>query len=276
MEQIEKAMHSTIETIDSERVRLAAFFRTFSAEDWKKDTYCPEWDASQIVGHMTLGAQFYASTVENGLEGNHGFPLGASNREEFMALRTSIMDEIAALDGDALVDRFDEDTQKVIALFRSLGPADYEKTAWHRRGILPIPYFVIQRIYEFILHEWDIRNEPEAPLHSAALDLAADNLRLRFPVIYNTSPDLKLEGRFRFETTDTGHVWAMSIEHETARALDEAAGAFDVSLSAPASDMILMATGRADIEAKEASGAFRIEGETAKARALIPALFFPI
>jgi uncharacterized protein (TIGR03083 family) len=275
MEQIEKAMHSTIETIDSERVRLAAFFRTLGEDDWKKETYCPDWNASQIVGHLTLGAQFYASTVGNGLEGNHGFPLGASDREEFMALRTSIMDEIAALDGDALVDRFDEDTRKVIALFRSLGPEDYEKTAWHRRGILPIPYFVIQRTYEFSLHEWDILNEPGAPLHPAALDQAADNLRLRIPMIYNTNPDLKLEGRFRFETTDTGHVWAMSIENEKASALSEAEGEFDVSLFAPASDMILMATGRADIDAKEATGAFRIEGETAKARALIPAIFFP-
>ena len=275
MEQLEKTMYSTIETIDSERVRLATYFRTLGADDWKKETYCPDWNASQIVGHLTLGAQFYASTVGNGLEGNHGFPLGASDREEFMALRTSSMDEIAALDGDTLVDRFDEDTRKVISLFRSLGPKDYEKTAWHRRGILPIPYFVIQRIYEFSLHEWDILNEPGAPLHPAALDQAADNLRLRIPMTYNTNPDLKLEGRFRFETTDTGHVWAMSIENEKASALSEAEGEFDVSLFAPASDMILMATGRADIDAKEATGAFRIEGETAKARALIPAIFFP-
>jgi uncharacterized protein (TIGR03083 family) len=266
----------TIDTIDSERMRLAEFFKTFSEADWEKPTFCPGWNTSQIVGHLTLGAQFYASTVSNGLVGNHGFPLGANTQEEFMALRSSIMNETAALDGGALVDKFDKKTQEVISLFRALGSEDLGKYGWHRRGVIPIPYFVIQRIYEFILHEWDIRNVPDAPLHPSALGLAARNLRWRFPILYNTQPDLKLEGRFHFETPDTGDVWAMSIEKETASDLTDPEGKFDASLSAPASDMILMATGRVDIEAREAAGVLRTEGEPAKVKAIIASLFYPI
>lgn len=276
MPEFEEQIRLTIDTIDSERVRLADFFRTFSEADWERPTFCPDWNTRQVVGHLTLGAQFYASTVSNGLVGNHGFPLGANTREEFMALRSSIMNETAALDGGALVNKFDKDTQEVISLFRSLGPEDLEKFGWHRRGVIPIPYFVIQRIYEFILHEWDIRNEPDAPIHPTALGIAAANLRWRFPTLYNTQPDLKLEGRFCFETPDTGDVWAMSIEKETASDLADLEGKFDASISAPASDMILMATGRADIEAREAAGVLRTEGEPAKVKAIIASLFYPI
>ncbi|MFP6868219.1 MAG: maleylpyruvate isomerase family mycothiol-dependent enzyme [Nitrospinota bacterium] len=270
------AMDLTISTTNSECERLAARFREFSEACWKRETYCPDWCASQIVGHLTLGAQFYASTVGNGLEGNHGFPLGASTREEFMEIRTSRMNEVAALDGNALVDKFESDTKELIALYRTLEPGDFDKSAWHRRGVIPIRYFVIQRIYEFLLHEWDIRNEPEASLHPDALEVAAGNLHIRFPIMYNTRPDPKPDSRFRFETTDTGHVWAISVVNGKASGLTDLSGNFDVSLFASASDFLLMSTGRADAEAKKNSGAFRIEGDAAKVSALLPAIFYPI
>ncbi|MBT3352284.1 MAG: maleylpyruvate isomerase family mycothiol-dependent enzyme [Nitrospinaceae bacterium] len=276
MPEFEEQIRLTIDTIDSERARLTEFFKTFSEADWKKPTFCSDWNTGQVVGHLTLGAQFYASTVSNGLVGNHGFPLGAKTKEEFMGLRTSIMNDIAALDGGALVEKFNKDTQEVVSLFRSMGPEDLDKVGWHRRGVIPIPYFIIQRIYEFILHEWDIRNEPDSPLNPAALGVAAKNLRWRFPILYNTQPDLKLEGRFRFETPDTGDVWAMSIEKEKASFLEDLSSNFDASISAPASDMILMATGRADIDAKEAAGVLRTDGEPAKVKAIIASLFYPI
>ncbi|MEE9240609.1 MAG: maleylpyruvate isomerase family mycothiol-dependent enzyme [bacterium] len=270
------AIRSTISMIESEYKRLASFFRTFDEARWKQPTYCTDWDASQVVGHLTLGADFYASTVRGGLEGNYGFPLGAKDKDDFMKIRTSRMDEYAALSGDQLVDRFEKNTKGVLELFQGLTPEDYEKRAWHRRGVLPIRYFIIQRLNEFSLHEWDIRNDPGAPVYSGSQEVATENLRQRFPIIYNVSPASGLEGVFRFETTDTGQAWAIEIQNGEAVDCTGRNGEYDASFFTTASDFLLLVTGRGEIPDKEKSGDFRIEGGRTKADALIPSLFFPI
>ncbi len=270
------AIRSTISTIESEYKRLAAFFRTFDDARWKQPTYCPDWDASQIAGHITLGAAFFASTVRNGLEGNYGFPLGAKDGNEFMQIRTTFMNDLAALPGDQRVDRFEEEMRKYLDLMKSLTPEDYKKRAWHRRGILPLPYFIIQRLNELVLHEWDIRNDPEAPVNPGPQEVATENLRQRYPIFYNLSPISGLEGVFRFETTDTGQLSAMEIQNGEAADCTGANTNYDASFFATASDFLLLVSGRGTIPEKEKSGDFRIEGDRAKADAIIPSLFFPI
>lgn len=269
-------IQTTITTIDKEYKRIAAFFRTFSLDAWKKPTYCPEWNVSQVVGHMTLGGAFYASTVRNGLEGNHGYPLGAKDREEFMSIRISRMNAYAALSGDELVEQFEIEMKSAVELFQSLSPEDYEKKAWHRRGILPIRYFIAQRLNELILHEWDIRNQPDIPLGSNSAKVAVANLRQRFPILYNQNPIPGLEGTYAFKVTDTGQHWTLKIQHEEAGDWLDAAESVDATFSTSASDFLLLVTGRGTISDKEKTGGFRIEGNREKAEAVIPALFFPI
>ncbi len=270
------AIRSTISTIETEYKRLADFFRTFDEDRWKQPSYCPDWDTSQIVGHITLGAAFFASTVRNGLEGNYGFPLGAKDRDEFMQIRTSFMNEVAALSGGGRVDRFEEEMENYLTLFKGLQPEDYEKRAWHRRGILSVRYFIIQRLNELVLHEWDIRGDPAAPVNSGPLEVAAENLQQRYPIFYNLSPITGFKGTFRFETTDTGQVSALEIRNGEGVDCTGAKSNFDASFFATASDFLLLVSGRGTIPEKEKSGDFRIEGDRAKADALIPTLFFPI
>lgn len=270
------AIRSTISTIESEYKRLAAFFRTFDDARWKQPTYCPDWDTSQVVGHISLGAAFFASTVRNGIEGNYGFPLGANDRDEFMKIRDSFMNEIAALSGDRRVDRFEEEMEKYLDLIKSLTPEDYGKKAWHRRGVLSVRYFIIQRLNELVLHEWDIRNDPEAPVNPGPQKVATENLQQRYPIFYSLHPVSGLEGVFRFETTDTGQVAAMEIRNGEASDCTGANTNYDASFFATASDFLLLVSGRGTIPEKEKSGDFRIEGDRAKAESLIPSLFFPI
>lgn len=269
-------IRSTLSMIESEYRRLASFFRTFDEDRWRQPTYCPDWDTSQIVGHITLGAAFFASTVQNGLEGNYGFPLGAKDRDEFMQIRTSFMNEVAALPGEGRVDRFEEEMRKYLDLMNGLTPADYKKRAWHRRGIMPVPYFINQRLNELVLHEWDIRNDPGAPVSPGAQKAAAANLRFRYPIFYNLHPVTGLEGVFRFETTDTAQKSAIEIRNGKAVDCTEEKNEFDVSFFATASDFLLLVSGRGTIPEKEKTGDFRIEGDRAKAEAIIPSLFFPI
>jgi uncharacterized protein (TIGR03083 family) len=265
-------IQATIVAVGAEYKRMAAWFRTFPDADWKKPTFCPEWSAAEVVGHLAFGAEFYASVVRNGRAGDLGVPFGAKDREAYKRLRDGKPKEIAALSPGALVDHFESRTAEVHALFVSLDPGDWEKPAWHRRGSFPIRRFIFTRLIELVLHEWDIRNDPGAPIEAASLTVAAGNLQQHFPMSYEMHPVEGLAGIFSFALTDEGRAWAMRVGEGEAEDLGPGDHAADVSFSATASDMMLWMSGRAPAEESEKAGRFRIEGDAAKARAIMPKL----
>ncbi|MBI3024750.1 MAG: maleylpyruvate isomerase family mycothiol-dependent enzyme [Candidatus Tectomicrobia bacterium] len=225
-------LQATIEAIGREYPRIAAWFRAFSGADWARPTFCPGWSAAKAAGHLAFGAEFFAEAITNGLKGYVGLPYGAGSWEEFMRIRDAKAEEIGRLSGAALVDRFESNMAAVVKLFRSLAPEDYERPAWHRRAVFPIRRFIFSRLNELLLHEWDIRNQPGAPLAQDAVPVAA---------------------------------WNRPGDH----------GA-DAAFSASAGDMLLLTSGRADVERCKREGRFRVEGDAAKASALMPKLFFPL
>ncbi len=126
------------------------------------------------------------------------------------------------------------------------------------------------------MHEWDIRNDLASPVNSGPIEVATENLRQRYPIFFNLSPITGFRGTFRFETTDTGQVSAMDIQNGEAVDCTGEKTNFDASFFATASDFLLLVSGRGTVQEKEKSGDLRIEGDRAKADALIPTLFFPI
>ncbi len=254
---------------------LISDLRAFGDSDWKRPSYCPGWTAAHVIGHMTLGAVFYAHVVRAGGEGILTPPFGAKDIPEFRALRASKMEELVALPGEARVDRFEEEAEALQTGFAAIPEADLLKNAWHPRCPTPIRYFPGQRFYELILHEWDIKNEPASSIIPEGLDHGIDILKERLPFFYNQSPDPALEGILRFETTGPAHTWDIEIRDQKAALRPIANGSADVKLSAPASDMILLASGRSGIGAKRSAGALQIEGDAAKAEAFMKILFNP-
>ncbi len=269
----EEEMRASISATETEARRLAAWFRTFDEGVWTRPSYCPDWDVAYVVGHLTVGAEFFASCVRNGVEGKDVLPFGAKDRDEFMKIRTAKPIELSRLSREDLIARFESQIADMLELFRSLESADFDKPAWHRRGVFPVRRFVFHRLYELIIHEWDIKNDPAAPLGENSLDVAAGNIRMHFPLFFGLSPVPGLEGVFRFETRDTGHVWAMRVGDEKAEDISPEGVDWDTSFSASAGDFILLMTGRGEIPAKEKGGEFKIEGDRAKADAIIPKLF---
>jgi len=265
----------SISFVERHNRTLIAALRAFDDTAWARQSYCPGWTAAHVIGHMTLGAHFYAHTVEHGCAGELSIPYGAKDVPEFKALRTTMMDDLVALPGAERVDRFETAADNLQIVFAAIEPADRDKPAFHPRCTTPVRYFPGQRFYELILHEWDIRNELGASLIPGWLDHGLDILKERLPFFYNQSPDPDLDGVFVFETTDPAHAWAVEIKNQKATYLPEAAPSPDVRLAAGGSDMIRLASGRADIPAKRASGEFSVTGDAAKADALIKILFNP-
>ncbi len=272
----EKELKMTIEAIGREYPRLAGWFRGFSEEDWAAPTFCPEWTAAQVTGHITFGGEFFASSVRGGLKGDLGFPFGATSREEFMEIRLGKAKEIGALAGPELADRFEASTRDVTELFASLDPKDYEMKAWHRRTNFPIRRFIFSRLNEYLLHEWDIRNDPEARLEGPSIPVAAANLRQHCQLFYELSPVEGFLGVFAFKLTDTGHRWAMRVEGDKAVDLGVGDHPTDAAFAATSGDMLLLITGRLPVEKSLAGGRFKIEGDEELARKLMPSLFFPL
>ncbi|MEK6712249.1 MAG: maleylpyruvate isomerase family mycothiol-dependent enzyme [Nitrospinota bacterium] len=269
-------LQATIEAIGREYPRIAAWFRTFSGADWERPTFCPGWSAAKAAGHLAFGAEFFAEAITNGLKGYVGLPYGAGSREEFMQIRDAKAEEIGRLSGAALVDRFESNMAAVLGLFQSLRPEDYERPAWHRRSVFPIRRFIFSRLNELLLHEWDIRNRPEAPLDPPSVAVAGANLRQHFQLFYEMDPVAGLAGTFGFALTDTGHRWAMRVSDKKAEDLGLGQHRADVTFSATAGDMVLLSSGRGSLDQRQREGRFRAEGDAAKAGAIMPKLFFPL
>ena len=268
-------LHATVAAIGREFRRLAGWFRTFEEADWKRPSYCPDWNVAKVVGHMAFGGAFFASSVRNALKGDLGFPLGAKDQAEFMRIREDMAQEIADLSPERLIERFELNTGDVYGLFSTLKPGDFERPTWHRRGVFPVRRLVISRLNELLLHEWDIWNEPDRAMTQQPIGIAAGNLRQHFPLFYELSPVEGLQGTFAFRLTD-GKKWAMRVEGKKAVDLGPGDHKADVTLSATGSDMLLLATGRGPVEERRKEGRFTVEGDEKKAQALIPKLFFPL
>ncbi|MBI3126443.1 MAG: maleylpyruvate isomerase family mycothiol-dependent enzyme [Candidatus Tectomicrobia bacterium] len=255
--------------------RLTSLFRTFDEARWRAPSYCPGWTAAHVVSHMTSGARFYRGVIENGRKGLLAPPFGAKDIPEFRAIRAKQMEELLALPGAARADRFEEAVGALQRTLESLMPHELDLPGWHPRCPTPLRNFPDQRLYELILHEWDIRNEPESPLASPALGAAVEILKERLPFLWENTEHPRMDGRFRFETSAPVAAWEVETRGDKAALFKDQNGRCDARLSATASDMILLVCGRAPIAERRRAGRLLVDGDQAKADVLIESLFRP-
>jgi uncharacterized protein (TIGR03083 family) len=228
-----------------------------------------------VVSHITSGANFYRASIESGRKGIVGPLFGAQDVPEFRKIRAMEMEELLALPGEKRVDRFEAATEALQRTFESLAPHELDMPGWHPRCPTPLRNFPDQRIYELVLHEWDIRNEPGSPITSEALGASIEILKERLPFLWENTGHAGVEGRFRFETSGPDAAWEMETRGDKALLFRNEEGACDARLSASASDMMLLVCGRAPVAERIRAGRLRVEGDRAKADVLIEALFRP-
>ncbi|MBI2178368.1 MAG: maleylpyruvate isomerase family mycothiol-dependent enzyme [Candidatus Tectomicrobia bacterium] len=258
-----------------ENPRLAALFRSFGEARWAKPSYCPGWTAVHVVSHMTLGARFYASVIESGRQGRLEPPFGAKDAASFRQSREKEMEKLLALPGAERADRFEAAVGALQRTLESLMPHELDLNGWHPRCPTPIRNYADQRLYEIILHEWDIRNEPESDITSAALGAAVEILMERIPFLWENTEHPQVEGRFRFETKNPDAGWEMETRAGKAALFREGKEKCDALLSATASDMVLLVCGRGPVPERIKSGRLGIQGDRAKADVLIGSVFRP-
>lgn len=261
--------------VAEENRRFLSALRVLDEEGWRAPTLCPGWRAADVVAHMTLGARFYAHVIPAGAAGRIEMPFGAADLASFWAYRKKTGDALAALPADGRISAFEEAVWRLQEVFEGLAPGDLEEDAWHWLAPCPIRTFPGQRLYELILHDWDIRNRPDDGLRPEAVALAVDCLPERLPLFWEARGPADLRASIRFETKAPARGWTLRVGEGRAEVAFSSEAACHARIACGGSDLVLIAAGRASWEAREGAGRLRIAGDRAKAAQVMAVLGQP-
>ena len=236
-------------------------------------TFCSGWTAADAVAHLVTGADFYTQVIESGRTGIPGKPWGVTNVEEFRVARGDAGKKLMAAGPAAVLQAFLDSAATLQAVLESLQDRELKELAWHPRGLVPIEGWIGMRIIELGIHDWDIRqpNEPDAGLSPTVLPALLEVLPDMQTQFLSQRAGADLAGTFGFEAGDVS--WGIRLQGGAASYLPEAPSDSDACLHADAESMILLTMGRANLEAKQASGALTVTGEADKGQQLCTTLF---
>ena len=270
---LDAQMQDHIAVVASQTAVMAQAYGEWSETDWQRDTFCSGWTAADAVAHLVTGADFYTQVIESGRTGHPGKPWGVTTIEEFRVARGDAGKKLTAAGPAAVLEAFSDSGAALQAVLESLQDRELSELAWHPRGLVPIDGWIGMRLIELGVHDWDIRqpHEPDAGLSSTVV-----------PALLAVLPDMQtqfltqragddLAGTFGFQSGDAS--WGIRLHEGTASYQPEAPPNCDACLHTDAESMILLTMGRADLEAKQASGALTVTGDGDKGRELCAVLF---
>ena len=178
----------------------------------------------------------------------------AANATRAVAMRESL--------GDTLVEAFSANCDRLNALLARMGPDDWEKQCYHPASYLSVRRYLILRLAEMSVHEWDIRSrlEGSAKLPDAVVPTLMELLP-GFVVgrLFQPGAGIASPSRFRFDLTDGGSYDIVAGGGEL-RMEGSASDAADVTFTCDGSTFALLAYGRFTVEEAVAAGSIAIAG----------------
>ena len=258
--------------VSSESARLLEYFRGLSAADWETQSACEAWNNADVVAHMTMAVDMFSANIERGVNGDSSPPEGmgppqetdlaarmAANASRTIAMRESL--------GDTLIDAFAQNCERLDALLAPMGPADWEKQCYHVVSYLSIRRYLILRLAEMSVHEWDIRSRLEGSaklpddVAPALIELLPGFVVGRF---FLPGSGIATPSRFRFSLTDGGSYDIVAGGGEL-QMEDSTGEAADVTFRCSSSTFALLAYGRIKMDEAVNAGDITVEGDRALA-----------
>ena len=250
--------------------QLTQYLHTLSADAWHHPSACAAWEVCDVVGHLTLGAEFYASTVARGVQGDTAPPAGAplpGVREREAGSAFGAQRAIAYRErlGDQLLATFTGRTAQFYQLLQRLGPQDWEKPCYHPLGLRPAQQFITMRLLELAMHAWDIQSalDPTAALFPDSLPVFME----RVPGIVSLlrmQPDARRLVPLRCHFTVTGAVpsqYDLLMTADQVRMEPGGATAADVTCRCDTETFVLLMYGRLAPQAAVVNRRLVVEGD---------------
>jgi uncharacterized protein (TIGR03083 family) len=258
--------------VSSESARLLEYFKGLSPAEWATQSACDAWSNADVVAHMTMAVDMFSANIERGANGDSSPPEGmeppqetdlegrmAANADRAVAMRESL--------GDTLVEAFARNCERLDALLARMGPDDWEKQCYHVAAFLSVRRYLILRLAEMSVHEWDIRSrlEGSAKLPDAVVPSLTE-LMPGFVVgrLFQPGKGIASSSRFRFNLTDGGN-YDIVAGGGAPRMEDSTGDAADVAFRCSASTFTLLAYGRLTVDEAVAAGDIAVEGDRALA-----------
>ena len=258
--------------VSSESARLLEYFKGLSEDDWATQSACEAWNNADVVAHMTMAVDMFSGNIERGANGDSSPPEGMGPPEEFdlagrMAANAARAVAMRESLGETLVEAFSQNCDRLNALMARMGPDDWQKQCYHPASYLSIRRYLILRLAEVTIHEWDIRSRLEGSARLPdAVAAALPELLPGFVVgrFFLPGSEIATPSRFRFDLTDGGSHDIVAGGGEL-RMEESTPDAADVTFSCSASTFALLAYGRITVEGAVAAGDITVEGDRALA-----------
>ena len=262
-------MEERIALARRETERICHYFGTLSPEEWKVQSACDAWTNDEVVAHMCLAAEMFATTMQRGVNGDSSPPEGmsppsveglmarlAGNVQRTLDLRGSL--------GDELLPTFASRCRRVDEVLATVRFEDWEKLCYHTANIIPVRSFVDLRIAEMAVHEWDIRSrlEPDAEMPPETLPAIFDLLS-NFIVgrLYRPGQSIVDTTVFRFNVAGAVEgSYDITVSNGEAIVAPAGPGPAAVTFGCDAHTFALLVYGRLGIEEGVANGRITVEG----------------
>ena len=201
-----------INLVKSESQRLTEYVTLLPAEGWSRASACDRWQVRDVVAHVTWAAEGFAESISRGVRGDasaqvpHDFPTdGASGASISEYIARSAIAHREAL-GEQLLAAFITSDDRLNQGFEGLGPEDWDKPCSFLSRPRTPEAFLVTRVPELAIHEWDIRSrfEPAAALSTDSLPALMERVPNFVGWSFQSGPRLSEPLRYRFELTGPG------------------------------------------------------------------------
>ena len=272
-------MHENrVKVLRSEMERVQGYLAGLPETAWTHQSACDLWEVRHVVAHLSGVSEFYATTVDRGLQGDTTAPEGrpdpgtATGASSGERIAQGAIANAEMLGGQLLATLKQRDGQ-LAEVLAGLGPERLETPCYHPGGIVPAGNFIDLRLKELALHEWDIRSalEPDAGLSQECLPsimiLLANSIASgSLPWAFWPGPSLTAPVRYRFDVSKPVPISVeIAMSGDKVRLEDAGKGDPDVTFRCDTETFLLLINGRLAPSPAIADGRLAVEGDSGMA-----------
>ena len=271
------APEEQVELVRAESERLKQYLSSLPPNAWNEPSACDRWQVRDVVAHLAGGAEFYATMISRGLQGDASPPEGLPAAGGVNASTINEMNEMNAQRaisyserlGDQVLPTFTATNDKLNQLFAGLDRKDWNTPCYHpMAGTIPAQTFMSLRLRELAMHEWDIRStlEPAPHLSTDSLPIFMQAMPRVFRRSFRAGSRLSIPIRYRFDLTGAVTLKTdIVVEGDQAHMQDAGEPTADVTFGCDTEIFVLLMFGRIALEAAISEGHVSVEGDREQA-----------